>query len=578
MQTKRGSLHRLLTVIAGHKPAVAFTLLFAALSSVAGVYATLLLGRSIDLIAGSGDVDFPGLFRTLWVLGGMYLCSALFGWLVNLTANRVAYRTARDLRHRAFAKLGRLPLSFFDRHPHGDLISRFTVDLDSVSDALALGLVNLFSGAVVVVSALALMLSLSPAITLVILLVTPLCFLVAWLVARSSQQSFRRQQAVVGEMSGFVSEIVGNQKTVKAFGYEEKSAERFKEINGRLYTVGKNAQFASSLVNPSARFVDHISYLLVGVVGGFIAMGGGVSVGVVSSFLIYSGQFSKPFNEISGIMSNLQTAFASLDRIFAILDETEEQPDAPDAKALADIRGEVAFQDVSFSYSKDRPLIQDLNLRAEPGSLVAIVGPTGAGKTTIVNLLMRFYELDGGAIRVDDFPSTDLERDSLRRNFGMVLQETWLFSGTIKENIAYGKPDATDEEIIAAAKFAHAHSFIRQLPQGYDTPIGEDGGNLSQGQKQLLTIARVMLTNPAMLILDEATSSIDTLTEMRVQRAFFKMMQGRTSFVIAHRLSTIVSADLILVLDKGRIVETGTHFALLAKNGFYTSLYQSQFQ
>lgn len=580
----RHALRRLLRVIAGHRAAVLVTLLFAAISSLAAVFATLQLGIVIDSLDipppgfSSSNIAYPLLLEELVALAALYLVSALFLWFTTLMANRVAFRTARDLRGQAFDKLGKLPLAYFDGHAHGDLVSRFTGDLDNISDALAMGIVNLFSGAVVVVSSLVLMLRLHAGITLVILLVTPLCFLVAYVVARASQNSFTRQQAVVGELSGFVNEMVGSQKTVKALGYELRSAERFREINARLHKIGRQAQFASSLVNPSARVVDHISYLLVGVVGGFIAIGGGVSIGVISSFLIYSGQFSKPFNDISGIMSNLQTAFASLGRVLSVLDEAEESADAPDAEALTAPRGAVSFEHAAFSYDKTRPLIEDLNLRVEPGSLVAIVGPTGAGKTTIVNLLMRFYDLGSGEIRIDGHPAASLTRDSLRRGFGMVLQETWLFLGTVRDNIAYGKPDATDEEVVAAAKAAYAHSFIRQLERGYDTLIAEDGGNLSQGQRQLLTIARVMLTSPAMLILDEATSSIDTLTERRVQRAFLELMRGRTSFVIAHRLSTIVGADRILVLDKGRIVETGTHGGLLERNGFYAALYRSQFE
>jgi len=578
MSKPKNTLGKLLRALSRHRPALLLAFLFAAAASLAGVTATLHVGRAIDFVAGAGDVDFAGLYRTLILLGTLYGAFALFTWFVSQLANHIACRTARDLRQRAFAKLGRLPLAYFDATPHGDVVSRFTNDLDNVGDALALTVTSLFSGIVLVVCALFFMLSLDVRITLVILVVTPVSFLVAYIVARASQKTHRRQQSVVGELSGFVSEIVGNQKTVQALGCEAPGVERFREINNRLYTAGKNAQFASSLVNPTTRFVDHISYLLVGVVGGMAAVLSGVSVGVVSSFLIYSAQFAKPFNELSGIMNHLQTAFASLDRVFSLLEEPEEEPDSPGTAPLAHPRGHITFRDVAFSYTPDRPLIEGLNIDAAPGSLVAIVGPTGAGKTTIVNLLMRFYELSGGVISVDGRDVRLIQKDSLRRSFGMVLQETWLFSGTIAENITYGKPDATREEMTAAAKFAHAHAFIVQMPQGYDTRITEDGGNLSQGQKQLLTIARVMLTDPAMLILDEATSSIDTLTEIRVQRAFFKMMQGRSSFVIAHRLSTIASADLILVLDKGRIIETGTHRKLLEKGGFYKKLYESQFQ
>ncbi|MFV0401030.1 MAG: ABC transporter ATP-binding protein [Oscillospiraceae bacterium] len=575
--SKMGRKH-LFKALSGHIGEAAITLLFATIASLSAVFATLVIGWAIDCATGPGNVDYVALLRNLILLGVLYLLSAVFTWLVAIFANRIAFGVSRDLRGQVFEKLGRLPLSFFDQNPHGDIISRFTNDLDSVSDALSLGLVSLFTGIVTVLSALALMLSLSWRITLVILLVTPLCFAAAWLVAHLSQTTFRKQQDVVGEMSAYVSEMVGNQKIVKAFGYEEESAKRFGIINQVLKKTGTNAQFASAMINPSTRFVDNLSSMLLGIVGGFTAIAGGVSVGVVSSFLIFSGQFSKPFNEFSGIMTNIQTALASLERIHGILSLPEETPDSPDAAELESPKGEVAFKDVDFSYSKDRELIKGLTLQAKPGNLIAIVGPTGAGKTTIVNLLMRFYEIDAGAITVDGGNITAVTRDSLRRSFGMVLQETWLFRGTIRENIAYGRPDATQEEIESAARFSHAHSFIKRMAKGYDTMLDEDGGNLSQGQKQLLTIARVMLTNPSMLILDEATSSIDTLTEIRVQRAFLKMMQGRTSFVIAHRLSTIVSADLILVLDKGKIVETGTHRQLLDKNGFYAELYRSQFE
>lgn len=575
---KNKTLSRLMSAVSKYKLTALLSLLFSALGSAAGVMSTLQLGRAIDMARGAGSVDYPGLYRALALLAGLFLASALFGWLASVLANRTAYGTARVLRKQAFSKLGRLPLSFFDSHSHGDIVNRFTSDLDNVSDALAVGLVSLFSGAVVVVCSLIMMFLLNVTLTVVILLVTPLCLIAGWALARLSQRNFRRQQETAGELSGFVSEMVGNQKTVHALGYEKRALGRFYEINSRLHKAGLDAQVASALINPSARFVDHISYLLVGVVGGFMAVSGTVSVGAVSSFLIYSAQFSKPFNEVSGIIANLQTAFASAQRIFALLDEIEEAPDAPGAPALLDGPGEVVFDGVDFSYDPARPLIEKLSFKAPPGGIVAIVGPTGAGKTTIVNLLMRFYEPQGGQILVDGQRASDMSRDSLRRRFGMVLQDTWLLAGTIRENIAYGKPGASEDEVIAAAKRAHAHSFIKQLPKGYSTVISEDGGSLSQGQRQLLTIARVMLTDPRMLILDEATSSIDTLTERRVQKAFLDMMRGRTSFVIAHRLSTIQAADLILVLDKGKVMETGTHQSLLEAGGFYARLYHSQYE
>ncbi|WRS28276.1 ABC transporter ATP-binding protein [Oscillospiraceae bacterium MB08-C2-2] len=568
---------RLLSVMSAQWPKILMALLCAVVSSLSAIFATLYLGYAIDAMVGQGDVDFPGLHRIILILGGLYLAGALFQWFVSVLANQIAHGTSQTLRHLTFEKLGRLPLSFFDQTSRGDLVSRFTNDLDSVSLALSLSIVSLFTGAVVVVTSLIFMLSLNVQITLVILLCTPVIFLVAWIISRFTQETYRRQQAVVGELSGFVSEIVGNQRLVTAFGYESRSVERFEAITARLKVTGTKAHFASALFNPITRFVDHLTYLLVGVVGGLIALGG-VSVGTVSSFLIYSAQFAKPFNEISGVLGNIQTAFASLRRIFEILDTPEESAEAPNMPELGHPQGAVEFRNVDFSYSSSRPLIQDLNLKVTPGSLVAIVGPTGAGKTTIVNLLMRFYELNKGALLIDGRNVSGVTRNSLRRSFGMVLQDTWLFEGTIRDNIAYGKPNATQQEVEEAARFAHAHSFIKRLPQQYDTMLTQDGGNLSQGQKQLLTIARVMLTNPAMLILDEATSSIDTLTEIRIQKAFLKMMEGRTSFVIAHRLSTITSADVILVLDKGKIIETGTHNELLEKGGFYAQLYASQFQ
>lgn len=581
---EKAALIRLLGIISHYKWYLIALFICAIISSLSSVFSTVYLGNIIDVMLNKEEVTpanayyltdlFPSLIITLAVL---FLSSALFQWFVSLLANSISYGTAKILRKKMFAKFGKLPLSYFDRSSQGDIISRFTNDLDNVSDALSLSIVSLFMGFVTVISSLIVMISINVKMTLTILLCTPLIFFAGYLISKFTRKTYIQQQQTVGNMSGFVSEIVGNQKLVKAFGYEDNSISRFEEINQSLFKTATKAQFASAIFNPVTRFIDHLSYLLVGLVGALSALSGGATIGVISQFLIYSSQFAKPFNEVSGIMSNIQTGIASLKRVFMVIDATEEiQEEGLPALQCKD--GAVEFKDVSFSYHQGRPLIQNFNLKVAPGNTIAIVGSTGAGKTTLVNLLMRFYELNGGSIFVDGQEAAKVTRDSLRKSFGMVLQDTWIFSGTIRENIAYGKPTATDEEIIEAAKAAHAHSFIRRMPQGYNTVLEQDGGNLSEGQKQLLTIARVMLTNPEMLILDEATSSIDTLTEIRIQKTFLKMMQGRTSFVIAHRLSTITSADLILVMDKGNVVETGTHKELLNTKGLYSQLYRSQFE
>lgn len=581
---EKAALIRLLGIISHYKWYLIALFICAIISSLSSVFSTVYLGNIIDVMLNKEEVTpanayyltdlFPSLIITLAVL---FLSSALFQWFVSLLANSISYGTAKILRKKMFAKFGKLPLSYFDRSSQGDIISRFTNDLDNVSDALSLSIVSLFMGFVTVISSLIVMISINVKMTLTILLCTPLIFFAGYLISKFTRKTYIQQQQTVGNMSGFVSEIVGNQKLVKAFGYEDNSISRFEEINQSLFKTATKAQFASAIFNPVTRFIDHLSYLLVGLVGALSALSGGATIGVISQFLIYSSQFAKPFNEVSGIMSNIQTGIASLKRVFMVIDATEEiQEEGLPALQCKD--GAVEFKDVSFSYHQGRPLIQNFNLKVAPGNTIAIVGSTGAGKTTLVNLLMRFYELNGGSIFVDGQEAAKVTRDSLRKSFGMVLQDTWIFSGTIRENIAYGKPTATDEEIVEAAKAAHAHSFIRRMPQGYNTVLEQDGGNLSEGQKQLLTIARVMLTNPEMLILDEATSSIDTLTEIRIQKTFLKMMQGRTSFVIAHRLSTITSADLILVMDKGNVVETGTHKELLNTKGLYSQLYRSQFE
>lgn len=574
-------LLRLWKVMSCYRGHIILLLVCAVVSSLSSVFSTMYLGRAIDTMIGKGNVAFGDLTRIIAVLACLFLSASLFQWFVSLLSNHVAYGTAKLLRETMFDKFGRLPLAYFDRSSKGDLISRFTNDLDSVSDALSLSLVSLFMGLVTVVSSLIVMFSLNVRMTVTILLCTPLVFLAGYAISKFTRNTYIKQQATVGAMSGFVSEIVGNEKLVKAFGYEETSGERFEEINQSLFQTATKAQFASAIFNPATRFVDHLSYMLVGLIGALTAIGrfgGGATVGTISQFLIYSGQFAKPFNEISGLMANIQTGIAALGRVFMVIDANEERQEVDSTPALQCGEGNVEFEDVSFSYYPGRPLIQHFNLRAASGSTIAIVGATGAGKTTLVNLLMRFYELNSGTIRVDGQDISEVTRDSLRRSFGMVLQDTWIFAGTIRDNIAYGHPQATEEEIIQAAKSAHAHSFIKRMPHGYNTLLEQDGGNLSEGQKQLLTIARVMLTNPEMLILDEATSSIDTLTEIRIQKTFLKMMKGRTSFVIAHRLSTITSADLILVMDKGNVVETGTHRELLQSRGLYYQLYHSQFE
>lgn len=570
----KGVLKRLYRYIAGNKKYLYFVIISAVLANIFMLAAPYISGRAIDFIRGEGDVDFGMVIKISSVLLGVYVLNALFTWGMTVFTNHLSNRTIERMRSDAFKRLSRLPLSYFDNHSHGDIISRLTNDTDAVSDGLLQGITQLFAGLVTVVGSLAVMFSLNYKIALCVVAVTILCVFVSRFIAVNSGKMFRMQAAVTGELNGYVSEIVGNMKIVKAFGYEERSGETFGKINSRLYDCGQKAQFYSSLVNPTTRYINNLAYIGVGVLGGLAALAGGLSVGIISSFLIYATQFARPINDMTSILTQLQSATAAAARIFAL---TDEQPETDDSNrpGLKLDGGEVVFDDVSFSYDKNRELIKNLNITAKKGQRVAIVGPTGAGKTTIVNLLMNFYGADKGAIIVDGQDIDSVTRDSLRKSFGMVLQDTWLFSGTVRENIAYGKADATDAEIETAARAAEAHGFIKRLPQGYDTMITEDGGNLSSGQKQLLTIARAMLTNPEVLILDEATSNVDTMTERRIQRAFLKMMEGRTSFIIAHRLSTIREADLILVMDNGTIVEQGTHDELLAKNGFYAKLYNS---
>ena len=573
-------LKRLLRYAKPHAGFLLLALVSAIINVSLTLYGPILVGRAIDYVIGPDQVDFAAMVPVLITLAVTIVVSAAFQWLMTYCTNRVSYKTVRDLRIQTYEKINTLPLKYIDGHAHGDLISRIVNDVDQVSDGLLQGITQLFTGVVTIVGTLLFMLTISPVITVVVVLVTPLSLFVAAFIARLTHRQFVEQQATQGELSGFVEEMIGGQKTVKTFHYEGRAEERFKEINGRLYDCGVKAQFYSSLSNPSTRFVNNMVYTAVAAFGAVCAITGWpapLTIGQISSFLTYANQYTKPFNEVTGVLTQIQTAFASAERLFAVLDEESERPDAPDAAVLEHCKGDVAVEHLYFSYDPARKLIEDMNIAAKSGSRIAIVGPTGCGKTTIINLLMRFYDADRGSISVDGHNIQSVTRNSLRKQYGMVLQESWLFSGTVRENIAYGREDASLEEVVAAAKKAHAHSFILRLPQGYDTVISEDGGNLSQGQRQLLCIARVMLVDPPMLILDEATSSIDTRTEWKIQTAFEEMMRGRTSFIVAHRLSTIKGADLILVMNQGHIVEQSTHETLLAKGGFYANLYNSQF-
>lgn len=577
---RRGTTRRILDLIRPYKKYLSGSLLFAFVSVGLMLYAPVLIGDGVDLIVGKGQVDFGGLVPISIRLGITIILTALAQWLMNLCNNQITYRVVRDIRTRAFAHLEVLPLKYIDGHSYGEIISRVINDVDQFSDGLLMGFSQLFTGVVTILGTLVFMLSIDVRITLVVVCITPLSLFIAAFIAKHTYTMFRVQSETRGEMTSLVEEMVGNQKVVKAFSHEREAMERFERINKDLQKCSLKAIFFSSITNPSTRFVNGLVYTGVGIFGAFSAIRGNISVGQLSCFLTYANQYTKPFNEISGVVTELQNAFACAHRVFELLDEEAQTPDAEDAVVLKPemVSGEVELDSVDFAYNPQMPLIQDLNLKVRPGERVAIVGPTGCGKTTIINLLMRFYDVNSGEIRVDGYPVNQITRNSLRGNYGMVLQETWLKSGTIAENIAYGKPEADREEIERAAKAAHAHSFIMRMKDGYDTVVGESGGNLSQGQKQLLCIARVMLCLPPMLILDEATSSIDTRTEIRIQRAFERMMQGRTSFIVAHRLSTIRNADVILVMKDGHIIEQGSHDELLKKNGFYAELYNSQFE
>ncbi len=570
---------RLLSYVRPHMPAFVVSFVSAAISVTLQLYTPIIIGEGIDCIVGAGQVDFDLLMPLILRLAIVVVAAAAFQWLQGYCVNRLSYETVRDLRVQASDKLSRMPLSFIDSHAHGDLISRVVNDIDQVGDGLLQGFTQLFTGVVTIVGTLVFMLSISVPMAVVVVLVTPLSIFAAGMIAKLSNKSFAAQQRIQGQLGGHIEEYVGEQKLVEAFAFGERAQERFDALNAELYTAGEHAQFMSSLSNPGTRFINNIIYAVVAVIGCVGVITGvpaRLTVGQVQTFLSYANQYTKPFNEVTSVITQIQTAFASARRVFALLDATEEEPDAADAVELADPHGAVRFEHVDFSYVSERKLLEDICIDAEPGRRFALVGPTGCGKTTLINLLLRFYDIDSGEILVDSRPSRDYTRASLRRSFGMVLQETWLFEGTVHENIAYGRPGATREEVVEAARRAHADKFIRQLPDGYDTVIGEGGGSFSQGQAQLLCIARVMLTDPAILLLDEATSSIDTRTELQVQAAFDELMAGRTSFVVAHRLSTIRNADCILVLRDGHIIEHGTHDELLAAGGFYADLYNSQ--
>lgn len=576
-EQSRETLKRVLRSIRPYRGGVLLSLALALVTVALTLYVPILTGEAVDQILGPGQVDFSALaailFRILWVVA----VTALAQWLMNHINNRITYQVVKDIRTQAFGRMEELPLSYIDSHPSGDLISRIIADVDQFSEGLLMGFTQLFTGVLTILGTLIFMFSIHPLIALVVVVLTPLSLFVASFIAKRTYIMFRRQSETRGQLTALTDEMLGNMKVVQAFGYQERAYKRFQEINSRLAGYSLRATFFSSITNPATRFVNSMVYAAVGVTGSWTAIRGLMTVGELTSFLSYANQYTKPFNEISGVVTELQNALASAARVFELIDQKPIEPEPEDAVELEHARGQVDLNQVNFSYSPDKPLIENLNLHVKPGQRVALVGPTGCGKTTVINLLMRFYDVNSGSIEMDGCDIRKLTRKSLRGNYGMVLQETWLKSGTIAENIAYGKETASREEIIRAAKSAHAHSFIRRMEKGYDTVISEDGGNLSQGQKQLLCIARVMLNLPPMLILDEATSSIDTRTEIKIQEAFLEMMKGRTSFIVAHRLSTIREADRILVMKDGNILEQGTHEELLARKGFYEKLYNSQF-
>lgn len=577
MKNNREIMKKVLRHIGKYKFFLLLSIIMAAVSVVLTLYIPILTGDVVDNIVGPGNVNFPAIFVILKKMAVIILATAAIQWLMNACNNKIAYQVVRDVRDEAFQKLEILPLKYIDSHQQGDIVSRIIADVDQFSDGLLMGFTQLFTGVVTIVGTLLFMLSINVTTTIVVVILTPLSFYIASFIAKKTFHMSKLQSQTRGEQTALIDEMIGQEKVVKAFGQEEKVLEQFDEINHRLESASVKAIFFSSLTNPCTRFVNSLVYAGVGILGAYLAIKGRISVGQLSSFLSYANQYTKPFNEISSVITELQTALACAGRVFEFIEEEPQPADSGDAVKMSAPKGQVTLEHVEFSYTPEQKLIQDFNLNVQPGQRVAIVGPTGCGKTTVINLLMRFYDVKSGSIRVDGVDIRDMTRESLRKSYGMVLQETWLKAGTIKENITMGKPDAAMEEIVAAAKASHAHSFIKRLPQGYDTVIAEDGGSLSQGQKQLLCITRVMLCLPPMLILDEATSSIDTRTEIRIQKAFATLMKGRTSFIVAHRLSTIREADIILVMKDGNIIEQGNHEELLAKKGFYASLYQSQF-
>ena len=579
MQKKNNkeTLKRVLKYIRKYTPALVLSLLLAGLTVLLTLYIPILTGNAVDLIIGKGQVDMAGIFAIMKKIAIAMIITAVGQWIMNTCNNYITYHVIRDIRTDAFAKLEILPLKYLDAHAYGDIVSRVIADVDTFADGLLMGFTQLFTGALTILCTLGFMLVTNVPITLVVVCITPVSFLVAKFIATKTYSMFKEQSETRGEQTSLIEEMIDNQKIVNTFSRGEAVKSKFGEINGRLQKCSLKAIFFSSITNPATRFVNSLVYAGVGVFGALVAIKGGISVGRLSCFLSYANQYTKPFNEISGVVTELQNAFVCAGRIFELIDEEPQVPDAADARVLEDAQGNVDLKNVYFQYVPEKKLIQNFNLQVKPGQRVAIVGPTGCGKTTVINLLMRFYDVNSGSIKVDGTDIRDITRGSLRTNYGMVLQETWLRSGTIRDNICMGKPDATEEEIIRAAKASHAHGFIKRLPKGYDTVITEDGGSLSQGQKQLLCITRVMLCLPPMLILDEATSSIDTRTEIKIQNAFATMMEGRTSFIVAHRLSTIQSADVILVMKDGNIIEQGNHETLLTQGGFYANLYNSQF-
>ena len=576
-KSNKDILRKVLDHIGKYKIFLLLSIVLAAISVILTLYIPILTGQAVDCILGPGKVDFDGIWAILKEMAVIIVITAAVQWLMNTCNNKIAYQVVRDVRDEAFKKLQILPLKYIDGHSHGDIVSRIIADVDQFSDGLLLGFTQLFTGVVTIIGTLIFMFSINVSTTIVVVILTPLSFFIAGFIAKRTFSMSKLQSETRGEQTALIDEMIGNEKVVKAFSHEPQVMEQFEEINGRLEKASVKAIFFSSLTNPCTRFVNSLVYAGVGILGAFLAIRGRISVGQLTSFLSYANQYTKPFNEISGVVTELQTALACAGRVFEFIEEEPQVPEAPDAAVLTAPKGNITMQNVNFSYNPEQKLIQDFNLEVKSGQRVAIVGPTGCGKTTVINLLMRFYDVNSGSICIDGVDIRDMTRKSLRDGFGMVLQETWLHAGTIRENIVMGKPDATDEEVVAAAKAAHAHSFIKRLPMGYDTVITEDGGSLSQGQKQLLCITRVMLCLPPMLILDEATSSIDTRTEIKISQAFNTMMKGRTSFIVAHRLSTIREADVILVMKDGNIIEQGNHETLLQKKGFYAKLYESQF-